>query len=220
MVHPLPSGDETARSLKSPLKVMPPEILMMIFKAGGSNQCPDDYEVPACEGVYTVDQMDRKAPKQVLDKLESLDSTCRGLRAATHRTARCVPAERKAENAGLLQAKRGCRGFPLVFKVLNLAFRCFVVFRCGSLMSLMSLMPPSALYFNHLANMTKSVMASKFKLSSFLCLPTLTRLSPTTRLYWLIHHVGKVSFDVPAPYATPALLKSSRLSAFVTGELN
>ncbi|RHZ45040.1 uncharacterized protein CDV56_100457 [Aspergillus thermomutatus] len=54
---------------------MPPEILMMIFKAGVSNQCPDDYEVPAWEDLYTVEQMDRKAPKQVLDKRMFLDSS-------------------------------------------------------------------------------------------------------------------------------------------------
>ncbi len=50
-------------------------------------------------------------------------------------------------------------------------------------MSLMSLILPFALYSIHLANKTNSVMASKFKLSSFLRLPTLTPLAPTTRLY-------------------------------------
>jgi len=54
---------------------MPPEILIVIFKAGVSNQCPADYEVPAWEDVYTVEQMDRKAPKQVLDKRMFLDSS-------------------------------------------------------------------------------------------------------------------------------------------------
>ena len=57
-------------------------------------------------------------------------------------------------------------------------------------MSLMSLMPPFALYSIQVTRVTNSVMALKFKLSSFLRLPILTPLAPTTRLYKLIHYAG------------------------------
>ena len=132
--------------------------------------------------------MDQKAPKQALDERMFLDSSLsKASRCHTSYRSLCASGARRRRLTAGESRVQGV--FPLIFKVLSLASHCFVVFGCGWLTSLMSLMLLFALYSIQLSNKTKSVLASKFKLSSFLCLPTLTPLAPTTRLYELIHYV-------------------------------
>ena len=49
--------------------------------------------------------MDRKAPKQVVDKSMSKSTRCHTLHS------RCAPAEEKAEGPGPSQVKVGCRAW-------------------------------------------------------------------------------------------------------------